>query len=152
MFEKLQYVCLSICSPKRFFVWIKRNAHTHTRMFLSRTMNPACKRPPHGSAPFDGELGRGEPEEGAQIKEWGGVSLWVARKQPPVILLARQTRCRLPSNTVGDLHIFRHTHAHRHTRIHAHTQPTSLMSTKKRQTHIYTEQPSSQPFPGAFSL
>lgn len=63
-----------------------------------------------GQCLFDGESGHGEPEEGAQIKEWGGVSLWVTRKHPPVILLARQKHRRLPSNTTGDIHIFTNTH------------------------------------------
>lgn len=75
---------------------------------------------------------------GWQIKEWGGVSLRVAQKQPPVILLARQKHCRTLSNTTGDLHIFRDTHSHTHSLLLSSIQ-------SRRGTHTHARNRLSRP-------
>lgn len=67
---------------------------------------------------------------GQQIKERGGVSLWEARKQPPVILLARQKHCGMLSNTTSDLHVFG-------THTHTLKQPPFLKQTNEN-THEHT--------------
>lgn len=85
-----------------------------------------------------------------QIKEWSGISLQVARKQLPVILIARQKHCRMPSNTTGGLHKL----SHAHTRIHTEKASSEVHThINQWEAHIHCTQTKTcwQPSLGVFS-